>query len=153
MMRLNSFALLATVMALFVTNAYAQSGPDYVFTVPVRIENASPLSGHQGTVVCSVQNMSGGRVIRGGHGSTVFDIGPSGYHAPVRVEVRLMDGVSRASGVRWACELQLSQVTNRAGETVAWGSPNVGTALPLYPVVTGQTVSSTNLVVQAEFSH
>jgi len=153
-MRLNILAMLASVAALFVTTAHAQSAqPDYVFTVPVRIENAPPFAGHQGRVSCTVQSMSVGRSLSAGEGSTSFNIGPSGYRGSVRVEVRLMEGVSRNDTWHWDCALWFSNVSNRAGVSVPWGTPNTLAALPMYPVITGQAVASSSLQVQADIRH
>lgn len=124
------------------TPSAAQTGPDYVFNVPVRIENAPPLSGHPARVDCDLTMMSEGRIARAGSGSANFDIGPSGFRGNVRVEVALQPGVARADVRQYNCTLWFYSVTNAAGVRTSWGAPNTLAALPGYRIITGQEVRS-----------
>lgn len=150
----------ASIVAAFVAGisalaspAAAQTGPDYVFNVPVRIENATPLAGHPAYVRCSITALSADRhYIRAGEGRQNFDIGPTGFRGTVRVEVTLSPGMRRADSQRWDCTLEFYSVTSATGARTSWGTPNSAEAIRGYPALTGQAVRSSVLVATGLFT-
>ncbi len=139
---LKALILATTLLGASAGTALAQTGPDYVFNVPVRIENAPPLAGHPAAVECSLSMLQDGRIARAGSARSNFDIGAGGFRGSVRVEVTLLPGVRRADVRDYTCTLWFYSVTNAAGARTSWGSPNTLAALPGYRLITGQEVRS-----------
>lgn len=150
-MRHIMFAL--TLAALSASAAHAQTPPaDYVFNVPVRIENAAPLNGASVAVECSVQAYNAsGSAIAVPRSRQVITVGPSGYHDTLHFEIALPEGVRRQDVVRWNCYMDISQARNRSGAMTPLSGPNAGAHIDQYPIVTGQAVRSSNIISQAEF--
>ena len=155
MTHVKTLALALIAAFALATPGSAQEAPDYIFNVPVRIENAPPLAGRSFMVECAVfATGADGRYIAarsaGGPASTQT-IGPTGYNGTVRVEVRLLPGMRRADVRRWDCGLRFFNVTNAAGAVVSWGTPNSTEALRSYPALTGQQIRSSNVYTAADF--
>jgi hypothetical protein len=153
-MKTLALAFLATLA--FAAPASAQTGPDYVFNVPVRIENTPPLAGRGFAVDCAVfATGADGRYIAArsaGGPEAVQTIGPTGFNGTVRVEVRLLPGMRRADVRRWDCGLRFFSVTNAAGAVVSWGTPNSTEALRSYPALTGQQIRRSTVYMAADFA-
>jgi hypothetical protein len=127
---------------------FAQTGPDFIFNVPVNFDNVPSLNGHSFSVHCQVL-VRGADGRSSGYGNTAvggrhptYDIGPTGYHGAVRVEVTLPAGVRRADANFYSCSASFYTVTNAAGARVSMPNANQYTAL------TGQAVARSQLLVQ-----
>src|SRR5512147_2884407 len=144
--------LLATIAtALLTTPAAAQSSDaDYVFNVPVRIENAPALNGATVIVECSVQAYNAaGMAIAAPRARQNITVGATGYHDTLHFNISLPEGVRRSDVVRWNCYMDLLNARNRRGELTPLTGPNSGAHIAQYPIVTGQTVRYQQTLVQA----
>jgi hypothetical protein len=151
-MRLVKSVLCALALsALAASPSAAQTGPDYVFNVPVNFDNVPSLNGHSFTVACMVRvvgsdgRTSAYRSTDGLPSHPTHAIGPTGFHETIRVEVRLPAGVRRADATGWSCDASFSTVTNTTGARVLMTNASQYTAL------TGQAVTRSQLLVQASF--
>ena len=139
------------VSALCVMPAAAQTGPDFVFNVPVNIDNVPPLNGRPFELVCGVQaQTASGSILSylstdGLPAHPTYAIGPGGFHDTIRVELTLPAGVRRADVLRWSCDANFFTVTTPAGTTASMPNPT------LYTPLTGQAVARSQLHVGAEF--
>lgn len=142
--------ILATLAftAMAAAPSSAQTGPDFIFNVPVNFDNVPALNGHSFGVNCQVLvSTPDGRT--SGYGNTAvggrhptYDIGPTGYHGTVRVEITLPAGVRRADANFYSCSAAFYSVTNAAGARVPMSNAGQYTAL------TGQAVARSQLLVQ-----
>ncbi len=134
------------------TPCMAQATPDFVFNVPVRIENAPPLSGRTARVQCNLRAYSPAGVwIASPAGSQNIEVGPSGYRGAVRVEVTLPATVPRSAVRDWSCDLIIAVVTGPSGEAVSISAGSRETQLARYTSTTGQVVASHNLNAYGTF--
>ena len=135
--------------AVAASPSVAQTGPDFVFNVPVNFQNVPSLNGHVFGVDCSVLVGGGAAGPASRYSSTdgatahpTYAIGPTGYRGTVRVEVRLPAGVRRADVNFWSCSARFYEVTNAAGARVPMTNASQYTAL------TGQAIARSQLLVQ-----
>lgn len=146
--------LINAILAAFAFTAiasapcFAQTGPDYVFNVPVNFDNVPPLSGNSFGVNCQVlargadgRSSGYGNTAVGGRHPT-YEIGPTGYHGTIRVEITLPPGVRRADVTFYSCSALFYTVTNAAGARVPM------TNVSQYTALTGQAVARSQLLVQ-----
>jgi hypothetical protein len=145
---------LVFVFACFAaTPSLAQATPDFVFNVPVRIENAPPLSGRAVRVQCNLRAYSPAGVwIAGPSGGQYVDVGPTGgYRGTVRVEVTLPPTVPRSAVRDWFCELVVAVVTGPSGEAVSISGGTRETVLARYTSTTGQAIASHSMSASGTF--
>ncbi len=146
---------LATISFLFLmaSQALAQdSGPDYVFNVPVRVENARHVAA--AAVQCSVRAYdAAGRWLASPSGYE--GIGPrlvgGAFRGTIRMELRLPAGVTRSNVRDWSCDLLISAARDPSGAVVNVPGSNVEQRVIGYTTVTGQRVTSSVVVAQGEF--
>ncbi len=144
-------ALSAMALAMLTAPATAQTGPDYIFNVPVRIENTPPLNGQRANVLCLViaYDFAAGRPTGTYQAQQWITIGPSGFNDTVRVEITLPPGVRRADTMSWSCSLNLQNVRDASGASVPI-PPGVDRGAA-YTSVTGQRVASSRTVINGQF--
>jgi hypothetical protein len=144
-------ALAGLALAAFAAPAMAQTGPDYVFNVPVRIENTPPLAGQFAVVNCSViaYNLVERRPTGTYYAQQQVTIGDSGYRDTVRIELTLPAGVRRSDVMNWSCSLILHRARTPAGAVV--DMPAGADRAAAYTSVTGQTVASSQMLAQGYF--
>lgn len=138
-------------LTMFTAPAMAQTGPDYVFNVPVRVENTPSLNGLTGAVQCSVAGFdAAGRQTGYYYVSQLFNIGPAGFNETLRLELTLPAGVRRADLTTWLCQMNFQTVRNGSGVVVPMPlGPDANIA---YTSVTGQTVASSRYFSNGEFA-
>jgi hypothetical protein len=151
-MRRLLIAIFAAGCTLWTPNAAAQTREDFVFNVPVRIENASPLDGVPVQVRCSVRAYAGGVFTSAPMAAQSVTVGPTGYTGTVRLAVTLPDGVRRADVRDWNCSLMINRARNSRGEILAVPGPNVEARVTGYTTVTGQTVATHNVDEMGNFT-
>jgi hypothetical protein len=151
-MRMIRTLLVAAAISTAASPSYAQSGPDYIFNVPVRIENAQPLAGNPLQVMCTVSAYDASWRHLGSQTATQT-ITPSetGYRSSVRLELTLPPGLARSNVRRWSCGLLLQTANTPSGVRVAIPGVNSEARLAQYPTVTGQSVASSALSTNGEF--
>ena len=151
-MRMMHLLILASAFLAASSPSFAQSGPDYVFNVPVRIANAPPLAGNPLQVMCTVVGYdASGRAL--GTETAIQTVTPdaAGYRGSVRLEVTLPPGWTRSNVRRWSCNLLLQTANNPSGARVPIPGTNSEAKVVQYPGVTGQTVASSTVSTGAEF--
>jgi hypothetical protein len=131
----------------------AQGAPDFVFNVPVRIENTPPLAGQRASITCQVRAISASGAWLGSRsGISYIDIGASGYSGTVRVEVILPPEVPRASVREWSCGLRPLNATSTSGAAAPIGGASADQIPERYTAITGQAIASHRLNVSGTIS-
>ncbi|WP_135212070.1 hypothetical protein [Vitreimonas flagellata] len=153
-MRLLKALILATAfLSASAGAALAQTGPDFVLNVPVRIENAPPLANREAEVRCQIQAYQPGTrtVTALPRAQQRIRIGPTGFRETLRFEFSFPPGVPRSHARYWNCELALLEAATPSGEVVSVVAGNVATTVTNYTSVTGQSVASSNVSVNGTF--
>lgn len=143
----------SSILFLTAFQALAQdTGPDYVFNVPVRIENARHLTAV--IVQCSVRASDAtGRWLASPSGVEIIDsrLVDGAFRSTARVEVRLPAGVTRSNVREWHCDLLLNGARNPSGTVVDVPGATVEERVAGYTTVTGQRVTSSRVYAAGRF--
>ncbi|QGZ96705.1 hypothetical protein [Terricaulis silvestris] len=134
-------SVIAFTTALLSVEARAE---DYVFTLPVRIENMRNMESADAT--CGVEGL---RRLPAGAGYTYVPIPliDGAYNGTLTIRVTLPVGFTRADFPRWACGI-IYRWRRPAGASAGYGS---GEQNLLYATETGQTVASSVLRTEGAF--
>jgi hypothetical protein len=125
----------------------AQTGePDFVFNVPVRIENAPPINGEWSIVECTVLDEAGRNLQSDNARVRVTD---GAFRGTVRVEMRMREPVLRPASAarRYQCALIVASVARADGSRVSLGTLTSENVAGRYTTASGQSLVSHRLIV------
>lgn len=151
-MRWFVFSLILAASAFAAPSAVAQTREDYVFNVPVRIENTPPLNGQDVRILCAVDATVGGAFVRVPSVMQLVRVGPTGYRGTVRLAITLPEGVRRSDVSGWYCQMQLLHALSPSGVRTEISGANVELKVASYTAVSGQAVASRNVHRSGTFS-
>ena len=135
--------LICTILlALFAATGVA-GAVDYVFGVPIRIENLRFAESAQ--LLCNVFGAPGPI---GRSGYIAVPLTDGAYHGVVPVSVTLNVGYARADAMSWLCELQYSWRRPPGSRSVGFVERD-----RYYQLETGQAITSSNMVESGPIGH
>lgn len=146
-MRLSSAGMAAAAILMTAAPASAQTGePDFVFNVPVRIENASPLNGAWSMVECAVFDAAGRNLQADNTPVTVTD---GAFRGNVRVEMRMRAPEVRPASAarRYSCALIIASAARPDGTRASLGPLTSDNVAGRYTAASGQSLVSHTLIV------
>jgi hypothetical protein len=136
-------SIIAFTVTFLLVEAHAE---DYVFTLPVRIENMRNMESANAT--CGVEGIAARRLPAGtGYTYVPVPLVDGAYNGTLTIRVTLPVGFTRADFPRWACGI-VYRWPRPAGASAGYGSDEQNL---LYATETGQTVASSVLRTEGAF--